>query len=111
MQAIEHFAQHHRPQRHADARAHRRHARIAAPIPGTIRLVEDLARGRRAPLPALQHAGEHLRLPGARQHRFFSHFKYLVISGAILLIKPDPAIYKHLVEKTGIVPGRERVHR
>ena len=29
----------------------------------------------------------------------------LVISGAILLIKPEPAIYKHLVEQTGIVPG------
>ena len=28
-----------------------------------------------------------------------------MISGAILLVKPEPAIYKHLVEKTGIVPA------
>jgi HAD superfamily hydrolase (TIGR01509 family) len=75
-----------------------------APIPGTIRLVEDLAR-----------AGVHLyvlsNMPAstfeylARKHAFFSHFKYLVISGQILLIKPDPAIFAHLVEKTGIVPA------
>jgi HAD superfamily hydrolase (TIGR01509 family) len=75
-----------------------------APIPGSIRLVEDLAR-----------AGVHLYLLSnmptstvdflVRKHRFFSHFKYLVISGQILLIKPDPAIYEHLVEKTGIVPA------
>lgn len=75
-----------------------------APIPGTIRLVEDLAR-----------AGIHLYLLSnmpastfdylAKQHAFFSHFDYLVISGQILLIKPDPAIFEHLVEKTGIVPA------
>jgi HAD superfamily hydrolase (TIGR01509 family) len=74
------------------------------PIPGTIRLVEDLAA-----------AGVHLYLlsnmPAStfeylvKQHAFFSHFKYLVISGQILLIKPDPAIFEHLVEKTGIVPS------
>ena len=28
-----------------------------------------------------------------------------MISGAILLVKPEPAIYKHLVEQTGIVPA------
>jgi len=40
-----------------------------------------------------------------RRYTFFSHFEHLVISGAILLLKPEPAIYKHLVEKTGIVPS------
>ena len=74
------------------------------PIPGTLALVEDLAA-----------AGIHLYLlsnmPAStyedlvRKHAFFSRFKYLVISGQILLIKPDPAIFEHLVEKTGIVPA------
>jgi putative hydrolase of the HAD superfamily len=74
------------------------------PIPGTILLVEDLAA-----------AGVHLYLLSnmpvstfeylVKQHKFFGHFKHLVISGAILLVKPEPAIYKHLVEKTGIVPA------
>jgi 2-haloacid dehalogenase len=41
----------------------------------------------------------------SKRHAFFSHFKHLVISGAILLLKPEPAIYKHLVEVTGIVPA------
>lgn len=74
------------------------------PIAGTVSLLDDLAA-----------AGAHLYLLSnmpastfeylSRKHLFFSRFKYLVISGQILLIKPDPAIYKHLVEKTGIVPA------
>ena len=28
-----------------------------------------------------------------------------MISGKILLLKPEPAIYQHLVEATGIVPA------
>src|SRR5689334_18123237 len=75
-----------------------------APISGTISLVEDL-----------YAAGIHLfllsNMPAStfdylvKQHAFFSRFKHLVISGQILLIKPDPAIFEHLVAKTGIVPA------
>ena len=74
------------------------------PIADTVKLVEDLAA-----------AGVHLYLLSnmpvstfeylVQRHRFFGHFKHLVISGAILLVKPEPAIYKHLVDQTGIVPG------
>jgi HAD superfamily hydrolase (TIGR01509 family) len=74
------------------------------PIAGTIELVEELAA-----------AGVHLYLLSnmpvstfeylVQQHKFFGHFKHLVISGAILMVKPEPAIYKHLVEQTGIVPA------
>jgi putative hydrolase of the HAD superfamily len=74
------------------------------PIAGTVQLVEDLAA-----------AGAHLyvlsNMPVStyryltRRHAFFGHFRDLVISGAILMIKPEPAIYEHLVEKTGIVPA------
>ena len=74
------------------------------PIEDTVRLVEQLAA-----------AGVHLYLLSnmpvstfeylIQKHRFFSHFRHLVISGAILMVKPEPAIYKHLVEKTGIVPA------
>ena len=41
-----------------------------------------------------------------KRHAFFAHFKQLVISGKILLLKPEAAIYKHLVEVTGIVPAQ-----
>jgi HAD superfamily hydrolase (TIGR01509 family) len=74
------------------------------PIAGTIQLVEELAA-----------AGAHLFLLSnmpvstfeylIQHHKFFGLFKHLVISGAILLVKPEPAIYKHLVGQTGIVPG------
>jgi putative hydrolase of the HAD superfamily len=74
------------------------------PIDGTIRLLEDLAA-----------AGVHLFLLSnmpestfnvlVKRHAFFAHFRQLVISGKILLLKPEAAIYKHLVETTGIVPA------
>jgi len=74
------------------------------PITGTVELLDQLAAG-----------GVHLYLLSnmpvstfdylVKQHKFFGHFKHLVISGAILLVKPEPAIYKHLVEQTGIVPA------
>lgn len=74
------------------------------PIDGTMRLLEDLAA-----------AGVHLFLLSnmpvstfeylTGKFQFFRHFRDLVISGAVLLAKPEPAIYKHLVEKTGIVPA------
>lgn len=74
------------------------------PIPGTIRLVDDLvAAGLNlyllSNMPVSTFDYLRARFP------FFGHFKDLVISGAILLVKPEPAIYKHLVEKTGIVPA------
>ena len=74
------------------------------PIDGTIRLLEELAA-----------AGIHLYLLSnmpegtfnllVERHGFFAHFRHLVISGKILLLKPEPAIYKHLVDTTGIVPA------
>jgi putative hydrolase of the HAD superfamily len=74
------------------------------PIEGTMRLLDDLAA-----------AGVHLYLlsnmPEAtfnillKKHAFLSHFRHHVISGKILLLKPEPAIYQHLVEATGIVPA------
>jgi HAD superfamily hydrolase (TIGR01509 family) len=74
------------------------------PIDGTIDLLDDLA-----------DAGLHLfllsNMPESTydylvgRHAFFAHFKHLVISGKILLVKPDAAIFRHLVEQTGILPG------
>ncbi len=75
-----------------------------SPIAGSVKIVQDLAA-----------AGVHLYLLSnmpvstyeflTRRHEFFGHFEHMVISGAIQMIKPEPAIYQHLVEKTGIVPA------
>jgi epoxide hydrolase-like predicted phosphatase len=74
------------------------------PIEGTMRLVEDLvAAGIHLYLLSNMPVSTFEYLVG--RYRFFSHFKELVISGAILLVKPDAAIYKHLVARTGIVPS------
>jgi putative hydrolase of the HAD superfamily len=74
------------------------------PIAGTIRIVDDLAA-----------AGIHLYLLSnmpvstfeylSKRDRLFDRFRHRVISGAILMVKPEPAIYKHLVTETGIVPA------
>lgn len=74
------------------------------PIPETVRIVEDLAAAG-VPLYVLSNMPVSTFEYLVKQHAFFGHFKELVISGAILMIKPEPAIYKHLVEKTGIVPS------
>jgi putative hydrolase of the HAD superfamily len=74
------------------------------PIEGSIKLLENLAKAgvnlyllSNMPVSTFEYLVQH--------HKFFAHFKHLVISGAILLVKPEPAIYKHLVEQTGIVPA------
>jgi len=74
------------------------------PIDGTIRLLEDLAAGG-VHLFLLSNMPESTYNILVKRHAFFAHFKHLVISGKILLLKPEAAIYKHLVEVTGIVPA------
>jgi len=79
-------------------------AESLTPIAGTIRLLEDLAAGG-VHLFLLSNMPESTYNLLVKRHAFFAHFKHLVISGKILMLKPEPAIYKHLVEVTGIVPS------
>jgi HAD superfamily hydrolase (TIGR01509 family) len=74
------------------------------PIAGTVQLLDDLAAAN-VPLYLLSNMPVSTYEYLVEQHTFFRHFRHLVISGAILMIKPQPAIYKHLVETTGIVPA------
>jgi HAD superfamily hydrolase (TIGR01509 family) len=74
------------------------------PIAGTVQLLDDLAAAD-VPLYLLSNMPVSTYEFLVKEHAFFRHFRHLVISGAILMIKPQPAIYKHLVEKTGIVPA------
>jgi len=74
------------------------------PIEGTIKLLEELSEAG-VTLCLLSNMPVSTFEMLTRRYTFFSHFEHLVISGAILLLKPEPAIYKHLVEKTGIVPS------
>ena len=74
------------------------------PIAGTVQLLDDLAAAG-VPLYLLSNMPVSTYEFLTRKHAFFRHFRHLVISGAIRMIKPEPAIYKHLVEQTGIVPA------
>ena len=74
------------------------------PIEGTIQLLEHLSKAG-VTLCLLSNMPVSTYEILTRRYAFFSHFEHLVISGAILLLKPEPAIYEHLVEKTGIVPS------
>lgn len=74
------------------------------PIDGTIRLLEDLATAQ-VHLYLLSNMPVSTFEVVTQRHAFFAHFRQLVISGAILLLKPEPAIYRHLIERTGIVPA------
>ncbi|MBC8027074.1 MAG: HAD family phosphatase [Steroidobacteraceae bacterium] len=74
------------------------------PIAGTVKLLDDLAAAG-VPLYLLSNMPVSTYEYLVKKHVFFKHFRHLVISGAILMIKPQPAIYKHLVETTGIVPA------
>ena len=74
------------------------------PIDGTIRLLEELAAAR-IRLYLLSNMPVSTWEILSKRHAFFQHFEHLVISGAILMLKPEPAIYKHLVDVTGIVPA------
>jgi putative hydrolase of the HAD superfamily len=79
-------------------------AESLTPIDGTIRLLEDLAAAH-VNLYLLSNMPVSTYEILTKRHAFFDHFEHLVISGAILMLKPEPAIYKHLIETTGIVPA------
>ena len=79
-------------------------AESLTPIDGTIRLLEELAAAH-VNLYLLSNMPVSTYEILSKRHAFFDHFEHLVISGAILMLKPEPAIYKHLVETTGIVPA------
>ncbi len=72
------------------------------PITGTIRLLDELAAAQ-VNLYLLSNMPVSTYEYLVKRDAFFGHFKHHVISGQILLLKPDHAIYRHLVETTGIV--------
>ena len=76
---------------------------VPGPIPGTADIVEALkARG---PVYAITNfSAEKLRL--ARQRfEVLNRFDGMVVSGSVGLVKPDPAIYRHLLDTHGLDPA------
>ena len=78
---------------------------VAGEIPGTVAILRALhAAG--TPLYALTNFS-HETYPIAEQRfDFLSLFRGIVVSGSERLVKPDPAIYRLLVERFGLDPAR-----
>ena len=77
---------------------------MAGEIAGSVAILDELHR-RGVPLFALSNWSRET-FPFARERfTFLERFSGIVISGEIGHVKPNPAIYRHLLERFGIDPG------
>lgn len=84
---------------------HDRWSEIAAPaIAGTATLLQRLKR-RGIPVMALSNIGEQTFAMAAQTYPVLGEFDRVFLSGALGMIKPDPAIYAAVEEATGHAPG------
>ena len=74
------------------------------PITETIDLINELAE-QGVPLYCLSNAATRTFDFLRERHDVFAHFRGVVISGAIKLIKPDPKIFHHISERYDLAPG------
>ena len=78
---------------------------IVDPVPGVHELVASLdARG--VPLFGITNFSADFWPPfRAREERFFSCFRDIVVSGEEKMLKPDPALYRLALRRFGLEPG------
>ena len=88
-----------------DAYHHRWPEMIAGDIPGTVALLHALhAAG--TPLYALTNWSAETFPVAERRFAFLRLFRGVIVSGVERLVKPDPAIYRLLESRFGLLPGR-----
>ena len=77
---------------------------LGGPIEGTVEILREL-RATKVTLAALSNWSAE-KFPIARErYDFLGWFDSLVISGDVGMSKPDPAIYRHLLDRTGFDPA------
>ena len=77
---------------------------LGGAIAGTVDILRDL-RSTGVPVAALSNWSAE-KFPVARERfDFLSWFEVLVISGEVGVSKPDPLIYRHLLDQTGFAPA------
>lgn len=89
---------------HADAIAAydlRWHETMPGPIDGTVGILEEL-RQRGTPLYAITNFNQDKFRETLERFSFLRTFRDIVVSGDERLLKPDPAIYRVLLERNGI---------
>lgn len=99
------LVEHHPEQKHLiEAYRARWIEMLAGPIHGTVDILREL-RDRGTPLYALTNWSAET-FPLARERYDFLHwFQATVVSGVEKLVKPDPRIYRLLIERHGIDPA------
>ena len=93
--------------KHADAIAayHLRWTEtIIGPIAGTVAILEEL-KTRGTPLYAITNWHQDKFRETRARFPFLGHFRDIVVSGDERLIKPDPAIYRLLLDRNGLQAG------
>jgi len=78
---------------------------LGGPIHGTVAILEALKRDG-VVLHALTNWSAETFPIGRPLFPFLEHFGHIVVSGEVKMLKPDPAIYRHLVAMTEVVPER-----
>lgn len=89
---------------HAEAIAayhHRWAETILGPISGTVDILEDLA-ARGVPLYAITNWHQDKFRETRSRYPFLDHFRDIVVSGDEGVVKPDPAIYRLLLDRNGL---------
>jgi 2-haloacid dehalogenase len=78
---------------------------IPGPIDGTVAVLGDLKR-RAVPLYAVSNWSAETFPPQRSRFPFLSWFDDIVISGEVGVIKPDPRIFRILLERHGVEPAQ-----
>lgn len=74
---------------------------VPGPIAGTAAILEKLAKAS-VPLFAITNFAADTLLESRERHAFFEHFRGIVVSGEVGLLKPEPAIYRRLASEFGV---------
>jgi 2-haloacid dehalogenase len=89
---------------HADAIAaydRRWHETVLGPIEGSVEILEELEQ-HGTPLFAITNFNQHKFKETLERFPFLRRFRDIVVSGDERLLKPDPAIYRRLLERNAL---------
>lgn len=71
---------------------------VPGPIAGTVAILKQLKQARHALYALTNFSAETFPIM-RRRYKFLQLFEYILVSGEVGMIKPDPAIYRLLLEK------------
>jgi len=77
---------------------------VPGPIEGSVRLLESLIDGG-VPVYAITNFSTAKFLEARERFPFLKRFRDVVVSGEVRLVKPDPAIYRLLLDRQGLDPA------